>query len=57
MKSCLKLTFDNGQTALATQVERQAELPNALEEIGLGGSRPVLVVVGGASNINEADFL
>ncbi|RCJ41630.1 hypothetical protein A6769_01590 [Nostoc punctiforme NIES-2108] len=57
MKSCLKLTFDNGQTALATQVEQQAELPYALEEIGLGGSRPVLVVVGGASNISEADFL
>jgi SLOG in TRPM, prokaryote len=57
MKSCLKLNFDNGQTALATQVEQQAQLPYALEEIGLGGSRPVLVVVGGASNISEADFL
>ncbi|MHC0063564.1 hypothetical protein ACWATR_11630 [Nostoc sp. UIC 10890] len=57
MKSCLKLTFDNGQTALATQVEQQAELPYALEEIGLVGSHPVLVVVGGASNISEADFL
>ncbi len=57
MKSCLKLTFENGQTALATQVEQQAQLPNALEEIGLGGSRPVLVVVGGASNVSEADFL
>ncbi|MEH2207893.1 MAG: hypothetical protein V7K53_28120 [Nostoc sp.] len=57
MKSCLKLTFDNGQTALATQVEQQSELPNALEEIGLAGSRPVLVIVGGASNISEADFL
>ncbi len=57
MKSYLKLTFDNGQTALATQVEQQVELPNALEEIGLDGSRPVLVVVGGASNISEADCL
>ncbi|MEH1970447.1 MULTISPECIES: hypothetical protein [unclassified Nostoc] len=57
MKSFLKLTFDNGQTALATRVEQQAELPNALKEIGLGGSRPVLVVVGGASNISEVDFL
>lgn len=57
MKRYLKLTFDNGQTALATRVEQQGELPNALEEIGLGGSRPVLVIVGGASNISEADFL
>ncbi|MGV0105012.1 LSDAT prokaryote domain-containing protein [Nostoc sp. DSM 114160] len=57
MKSCLKLTFDNGKTALATQVEQPKELAYALEEIGLGGSRPVLVIVGGASNISEADFL
>ncbi|WP_375475799.1 hypothetical protein [uncultured Nostoc sp.] len=57
MKSCLKLTFDNGQTALATQVEQPEELPDALETIGLCDSRPVLVVVGGASNISEADFL
>ena len=57
MKSCLKLTFKNGKTALATQVEQPEELPYALETIGLCGSRPVLVVVGGASNISEADFL
>lgn len=57
MKNCLKLTFDSGQTALAIRVEQQAELPDALEAIGLGGSRSVLVVVGGASNISEADFL
>ncbi|MDZ8260250.1 hypothetical protein [Nostoc sp. ChiQUE01b] len=46
MKSCLKLTFNNGQTALATQVEQPEELPYALETIGLCSSRPVLVVVG-----------
>ncbi|MEH2286130.1 hypothetical protein [Nostoc sp.] len=57
MKSCLKLTFDNGQTALATQVEQLEELPYALETIGLCGSCPVLVIVRGASNISEADFL
>ncbi|MEH1943591.1 MAG: hypothetical protein V7L01_25690 [Nostoc sp.] len=57
MKNFLKLTFDSGQTALAIRVDRQAELPDALEGIGLGGSRSVLVVVGGASNMSEADFL
>ncbi|MEH1903737.1 MAG: hypothetical protein V7L04_20590 [Nostoc sp.] len=57
MKNSFKLTFDSGQTALAIRVTQQAELPNALEEIGLGGSRSVLVVVGGATNISEADFL
>ncbi|MCC5645077.1 hypothetical protein LC607_19465 [Nostoc sp. CHAB 5824] len=56
MKNCLKLTFDSGQTALAIRVDQQTELPNALERIGLGGSRSVLVVVGGASNISEAEF-
>lgn len=56
MKNCLKLTFDTGQTALAIQVEQQAELPIALEQIGFSDSRPVLVVVGGANNISEADF-
>ena len=57
MKNFLKLTFDSKQTALAIRVDQQAELPDALERIGLGGSRSVLVVVGGASNISEADFL
>ncbi|MBN3908475.1 MAG: hypothetical protein HWQ35_18610 [Nostoc sp. NMS1] len=57
MKSSLKLTFDNGQTALAIRVDRQAELPDALKQIGLGGSHSILVVVGGASNISAADFL
>ncbi|MFS0518137.1 hypothetical protein ACEYW6_25940 [Nostoc sp. UIC 10607] len=57
MKNFLKLTFNNEQTALAIRVDQQTELPDALERIGLGGSRPVLVVVGGASNISEADFL
>ncbi|AUB36737.1 hypothetical protein COO91_02660 [Nostoc flagelliforme CCNUN1] len=52
----MKLTFDTKQTALAIRVDQQAELPDALERIGLGGSRSVLVVVGGASNISEADF-
>ncbi|MEH2412293.1 hypothetical protein [Nostoc sp.] len=41
MKNRLKLTFDGGKTALAIRVAQQAELPNALEEIGLGGSRSV----------------
>ncbi|WP_414568157.1 hypothetical protein [Nostoc sp. CCY 9925] len=57
MKNRLKLTFDSGQTALAIRVNQQAELPNTLKQIGLSDSRPVLVVVGGASNISEADFL
>ncbi|MDZ8108962.1 MAG: hypothetical protein RM338_25520 [Nostoc sp. DedQUE12a] len=57
MKNSLKLTFDTRQTALAIRVNQQAELPNALKQIGLSDSRPVLVVVGGASNISEADFL
>ncbi|MBE8998734.1 hypothetical protein IQ274_11045 [Nostoc sp. LEGE 12447] len=57
MKNPVKLTFDRGQTALAIRVDQQAELPDALEQIGLGGSRSILVVVGGASKISEADFL
>ncbi|MBC1221617.1 hypothetical protein GNF10_21815 [Nostoc sp. UCD121] len=57
MKNPLKLTFDSGQTALAIRVDQQAELPDALEQIGLGGSHSILVVVGGASKISEADFL
>lgn len=57
MKNCLELTFDSGQTALAIRADQQAELPDVLKQIGLDGSRSVLVVVGGASNISEADFL
>ncbi|MEH2302650.1 MAG: hypothetical protein V7K88_27630 [Nostoc sp.] len=38
MKIFLKLTFGSGQIVLAIQVDQQAELPDALEGIGLGGT-------------------
>ncbi|MEH2404774.1 hypothetical protein [Nostoc sp.] len=34
----LNLAFDSEQTVLAIQVDQQAELADAIEEIGLGGT-------------------
>ncbi len=56
MSSSLDLTFTNGRTARAIRVQERAELPTALNEIGLPCSAPVLVIVGGASNLSRLDY-
>ncbi|WP_413171192.1 hypothetical protein [Anabaena azotica] len=57
MENFLQLTFNQGQTATAVKVSEVSELPTALEQLGLIGSRPSLVIVGGASQISTADFI
>ena len=50
------VTFSNGQTAAAIKVGKPADLADALSLIGLEKPHPILVVVGGASNISEESF-
>ena len=57
MENSFKLTFNQEQAAIAIKVSETAELPHALANIGLGSSRPILVIVGGASQISDADFI
>lgn len=57
MEKFLTLTFNQGQTAVAVQVSEPRELSDALTQMGLVGSHPILVIVGGASQISEADFV
>ncbi|MDF5731010.1 MAG: hypothetical protein PUP92_24145 [Rhizonema sp. PD38] len=57
MKEFFTLTFNQGQTATAVKVAEPAELSDVLKQMGLIGSRPVLVIVGGASKISEAEFV
>lgn len=56
MNKPFRLTFANGQTAKAVQVQDPVILKDDLERIGLQPSRPILVVVGGASQMSESDF-
>jgi hypothetical protein len=56
MSSSLKLTFPNGLTAQAIRIQERTNLANALGTIGLQSSHPVLVVVGGASKLETADY-
>jgi hypothetical protein len=55
MEQSFQLTFANGRTAQAIHLQQDADLPDALSQLGLEGSGPVLVVVGGASKLSEAD--
>ena len=57
MENFFKLTFSQEQTAIAIRVSEVAELPAALGQMSLSGSHPILVIVGGASQISDADFL
>ncbi|MFB2898539.1 hypothetical protein ACE1CI_36955 [Aerosakkonemataceae cyanobacterium BLCC-F50] len=51
-KPCVS-NITNIPNALAIQVEQVTELPDALQQIGLQGSRPTLVIVGGASGLTQ----
>jgi hypothetical protein len=53
--SSLQLIFASGQTAKAVEVSSWQALPFALEAVGLSASRPVLVLIGGASNLDPED--
>ncbi|MEI6443932.1 MAG: hypothetical protein WCO29_12615 [Nostocales cyanobacterium ELA583] len=57
MEISFKLTFNQEKTAVAIRVSEVAELPNALEQMNLSCSHPILVIVGGASQISDADVL
>lgn len=57
MENSFQLTFNQEQAAIAITVSETAELAHALANIGLVSSRPILVIVGGASQISDADFI
>ncbi|HEY9667534.1 MAG TPA: hypothetical protein V6C91_12065 [Coleofasciculaceae cyanobacterium] len=57
MEQPFSLTFSNAQTAAVVRVCYPEDLSEKLNQIGLEGGRPVLVVVGGASQIGEAEYL
>ena len=57
MESSFTVNFANGTSAQAVAVKTEAELPPAFAKMGLQEKRPVLVVIGGASLIAEADFI
>ena len=56
MERSLKWTFENGLTADGMLVNVSTNLAAALGQIGLYPPRPTIVIVGGASGLNEADL-
>jgi len=57
MESRFTLTFDNESTAQVLQVQPEQDLSVAVSAMNLSETRPVLVIIGGASQISEADLL
>ncbi len=56
MQDSFNLTFENGCVAQVVQIEHESDLSARLSTLGLLENRPVLVVIGGASLLNEEDF-
>lgn len=56
MEPPFRYTFANEFTADVIRVDYVVELPDALHRIGFHGGRPTLVLVGGASGIDDADM-
>jgi hypothetical protein len=56
MKKAFELTFSNGSTAHAIQVDREADLSAALHELDFHRSFRTLVLVGGAGGLGKAEL-
>lgn len=56
MEKPFKIPISNGLTAPAIRVESPQDLSHAIHQLNLHSSRPVLVIVGGASKISESDL-
>jgi hypothetical protein len=56
MTTPFPLHFAGGRTAMALCVGQRSELPAALTALGLQAPRPVVVLVGGAGGLGQADL-
>lgn len=56
MEQSFKFAFSRELTARAIKVQQGTDLSVALKKIGLHPPRPVLVVIGGASKLSDADL-
>lgn len=56
MEKPFEVAFPNGSKARAVRVSSSGELPAALRGLDLSRSRPVLVLVGGAGGLDDADM-
>jgi SLOG in TRPM, prokaryote len=57
MEKPFKITFLKDATADAIHIHAPTEVSHVLQELGLQRGQPVLVVIGGASQLSEADFI
>ncbi len=53
MQASSVITFPEGSTAITQRPDSIEELPATLQQLGIGSSRPVIVVVGGASGLRH----
>ncbi|MCL6435489.1 MAG: hypothetical protein K6T90_15010 [Leptolyngbyaceae cyanobacterium HOT.MB2.61] len=56
MEKPFTITFPTGATAEVVQVDPSVDLQVLVREMGLERHQPVLVVIGGASKLSQADF-
>ena len=56
MEKLFSIAISNGLTAPAIRVESRKDLSNAMNELDFHSPRPVLVILGGAGKMSEADL-
>ncbi|NIR53054.1 hypothetical protein GWO43_30890 [candidate division KSB1 bacterium] len=56
MEKPFDIDFENGRRAKAVRVFQEADLPTAIQELGLTSPVPTLVLIGGAGGITKADM-
>lgn len=56
-EGALRFAFPEGSEVRAVRVCNPEELPGAVRELGLGGSRPAIVLIGGAGGLDDASLV
>lgn len=56
MEKPFTITFPGGASATVVYVDPSVDLEQLMQDMGLARQRPVLVVIGGASKLSQADF-
>ena len=56
MNDLLSIQFSSTHTALAVRVQAFGDLPQAARDLGLPSPRPVIVPIGGAGGMTQADL-
>lgn len=56
MRNPFQVPFENGTVAQGISLSQEADIPTALQQLGIATARPTLVIIGGASGLSDDEM-